>query len=315
MVHIRQVSASKVSRRAFVAGTAGLAATLGLPRPLLAAAPIHRFRHGEFEVMVASDGHLALPTSFLARGAPPAERAALLAASGQTGEQYESPTNVTLIRTASDLILVDVGSGARFMPSAGKLVENLEAAGIGKDTITKVVLTHAHPDHIWGVVDDFDELQFPNASYFIAAAEWNFWMGESAFRGVSAERQGFVPGARRSLTRIKDKLTMIKAGDDIVSGIRVLDTAGHSPGHIALELAGENGLLVVGDALTHSVISFAQPDWRSAGDQDHAAAAATRHRLLDRIATDKIRLVGFHLPFPGLGIIERKDRSYRFVAD
>lgn len=307
-------SVSNVTRREFLAGATGLAAALALPGPLAAATPAHRFQHGAFEVMVVSDGHLVLPTSFITPDAPPAERAALLAAAGQTGDQYNAPANVTLIRTGSDLILVDAGSGANFMPSAGKLAENLEAAGIGRDQITKVVFTHAHPDHIWGATDEFDELRFPNASYFAPAAEWNFWMDDAAFKGLPEWRHGFVTGARRNLTRMKDKLTMIKDGDDIVSGIRVFDTSGHTQGHVGLELAGESGLLVTGDAITHPAISFAHPDWRSPSDHEPERAAATRRSLLDRLATGRMRLIGYHLPFPGLGAAERKDGAYRFTA-
>ncbi len=307
-------SISNVSRREFLAGATGLATTLALPRPLAAATPVHRFQHGAFEVIVVSDGHLMLPASFLAPNAPAEERAALLAAAGQTGERYNSPTNVTLIRAGSDLILVDTGSGANFMPTAGKLAENLEAAGIGKDKITKVVFTHAHPDHIWGASDDFDELRFPNASYFVAATEWNFWMDDDAFKGLPEVRHGFVTGARRNLNQIKEKATMVKDGDDIVPGIRVFDAGGHTQGHIGLELAGENGLLVTGDALTHAAISFVHPEWHNPGDHEPERAVATRRRLLDRLATDRMRLVGFHLPFPGLGAVERKDGAYRFVG-
>ena len=127
--------------------------------------PPFAFKHGAFEVTVVSDGHLVLPTSFLAPEAPPAEREALLKAAGQTGEQYNSPTNVTLIRTGSDLILVDMGSGDRFMPTAGKLWDNLKTAGIDKAKITKVIFTHGHPDHLWGAVDELDDLVMPDATF------------------------------------------------------------------------------------------------------------------------------------------------------
>src|SRR6187397_932642 len=117
-----------LTRRTLLASTAALLAP-GLPA---GAAEPYRLRQGGFEIMVVSDGHLVLPTSFLAPHAPADERAALLKAAGQTGEQYDSPTNITLIRSASDLILIDTGSGDRFMPTAGKLFENLKTAGIEK---------------------------------------------------------------------------------------------------------------------------------------------------------------------------------------
>lgn len=106
--------------------------------------------------------------------------------------QYQSPTNVTLIRTPKDLILVDMGSGDHFMPSAGRLWDNLKAAGIDKSKITKVVFTQGHPDHLWGTVDDLDDLTVPDATYYVAAAEWDFWRGDDAIRGLPVERAGFV---------------------------------------------------------------------------------------------------------------------------
>ena len=204
-----------LDRRTFLAASAAGFAARALPA--VAATP-YAFRHGAFDVTVVSDGHLVLPTTFLAPDAPPPERDAILKAAGQTGEQYNSPTNITLIRTSSDLILIDMGSGDRFMPTAGKLWDNLKAAGIDKAKVTKVVFTHGHPDHLWGTVDELDDLVTPDAAFYVASAEWDFWTGENATRGLPAERAGFVTGARRNYTAIKDRVKMIKAGDEIVSG-------------------------------------------------------------------------------------------------
>lgn len=263
--------------------------------------------------MVVSDGHLVLPTSFLAPGAPAPEREALLKAAGQTGEQYDSPTNVTLIRSDRDLILVDMGSGDRFMPTAGKLWENLKAAGIDKTKITKVIFTHGHPDHLWGTIDELDDLVTPDAGFFVAGAEWDFWNSENATRGLPAERAGLVTGARRNYAAIKTKVKMVKAGDEIVAGLRIIDTLGHTQGHVSLELAGGDGLIVGGDALTHPLISFQHPEWKPIADHVPDEAIATRLKLLDRLATDRSKLIGFHLPYPGVGTVERKDGAYRFV--
>jgi len=297
------------TRRSLLAATtAGLVA-----RSLPACAAPASFKHSAFEVTVVSDGHLVLPTSFLAPGAPPAERASLLQAAGQTGEQYNSPTNITLIRAGADLILVDMGSGDRFMPSAGKLWDNLKAAGIEKANITKVIFTHGHPDHLWGAVDELDDLALPKASFFVASAEWDFWHGENAARGLPAERAGFVTGARRNYAAIKDRVKMLKPGDDVVTGLRLVATPGHTQGHVVLELAGGEGLIVGGDVLTHPLISFQHPEWRPNADHVPDQAAETRAHLLDRLAAGRSKLIGFHLPYPGIGFVERKDGAYRFV--
>ena len=301
---------TQFTRRTLLAATAAAVAARALPA--FAAAP-HSFKHGAFEVTVVSDGHLVLPINFLAANAPPDERAALLKAAGQTGEQYQSPTNVTLIRSGSDLILVDMGSGDRFMPTAGKLWDNLKTAGIDKGTITKVIFTHGHPDHLWGAVDELDDLVTPDATFYVSAREWDFWNGDDAMRGLPAERAGFVTGARRNYAAIKGKVKMVKPGDDVVSGLSVVDTPGHTQGHVSLALAGGDGLIVGGDTLTHPLISFEHPEWRPAADHVPEQAADTRRKLLDRLVADKSKLIGFHLPYPGVGTVERKGNAWRFV--
>ncbi len=299
-----------ITRRTLLATSAVSLAASALPA---FGAPT-TFKYGAFDVTVVSDGHLVLPTSFLAPTAPPAERAALLQAAGQTAEQYQSPTNITLIRAGGDLILVDMGSGDRFMPSAGKLWDNLKSAGIDKAKITKVIFTHGHPDHLWGAVDELDDLVLPDATFYVGAAEWDFWQGDDAVRGLPAERAGFVTGARRNYAAIKNKVKMFKPGDDIVTGLRAIATPGHTQGHVSLELAGGDGLIVGGDVLTHPLISFAHPEWKPTADHVPNVAVETRKRLLDRLAADRSKLIGFHLPYPGLGAVERKDGAYRFAA-
>jgi len=304
-----------LDRRSVLTLAGGLAASAvasGWPRPA-AAAPF-TLAHGAFEIIVVSDGHLVLPTAFLAPDAPAAERAAVLAAAHQSGVQYESPTNVTLLRTPNDLILVDMGSGDRFMPTAGKLFDNLTAAGIDPAKITKVVFTHGHPDHLWGLVDELDDPRLPNAAYYVAAAEWDFWHGADATRGLPEERAGFVTGARRNFAVVKDKVKMLAPGEEVVSGLRILSTPGHTQGHVSLELSGGDGLIVGGDALTHQHIAFEYPQWKNPADHQPERAIETRRKLLDRLAADRSILVGFHLPYPGVGRVERKGASYRFIA-
>lgn len=299
------------TRRALLAATAAGVAARTLPA--FAATP-HRFKHGEFDVTVVSDGHLVLPTSFLAPDAKADERAALLNAAGQTGESYNSPTNVTLVKSGNDLILIDMGSGDRFMPTAGKLWENLKAAGIDKAKITKVIFTHGHPDHLWGAVDEFDEPMLPETKFHVGAAEWDFWHGDKATQGLPAERAGFVTGARRNYAAIKERVVMMKDGDEIVPGLQIVSTPGHTQGHVSIALKGSEDLIITGDAVAHPTISFAHPEWRTTADHIPDLGAATRVKLLDRLTTDKAKFIGFHLPYPGVGRVEKKDNAFRFVT-
>jgi glyoxylase-like metal-dependent hydrolase (beta-lactamase superfamily II) len=312
----------RIDRRRFLAAgtaTAAWASLAGSARGLAAGAP-HTFVQGAFEVTVVSDGTFVLPppnvaadVGFLYPNVPRAELETFLRSVGLSIERVQLPNNVVLIRTPADLILIDAGAGGGWQPTAGKLAENLQAAGIDKAKISKIVFTHAHPDHLWGVVEDDGALRFPNASYLVAENEWNFWMAGDVLQKVPENFHGFALGAQRDLSRIKDRLKTVKTGDEIVAGVRVIDTPGHTPGHVSIELAGGDGLIVVGDVAANALVSFAHPEWRFAIDSIPELAITSRRRLLDRAATDKTRLVGSHWPYPGLGVVERKDNAYRFV--
>ena len=144
--HTRMNKGFSLDRRALLAG---LGAAALLPARVLAAPP-HRLKLGEFDITVLSDGHLTVPTRFLARNASEAEIASAIGVGTAT---VTPPCNVTLVRTPSETILIDVGSGPHYMPGAGKLAENMEAAGIDRHSISKVVFSHAHPDHLWGLLE------------------------------------------------------------------------------------------------------------------------------------------------------------------
>jgi glyoxylase-like metal-dependent hydrolase (beta-lactamase superfamily II) len=307
------------SRRRILTSAAGaVAASAGTMFPLRrvwgSARTVHK--SGSFEAIVVSDGHFVLPTGFLVTpDAPPVEREAALKATGQGGDQIQMVNNVTVIRNQSAVILVDSGTGPRHQPTAGKLVDNLTTAGIPPAAVTQVVLTHGHPDHLWGILDANDNPIYPNASYVVSAVEWNVWADPDVMRKMPTilANDRIVNGAKNHFSRIKDKTRMVRHDDEIVSGARVIDTPGHTPGHISLELEGGDGLLVVGDALTNIAISFQHPSWRVPVDHEPDRGISTRLRLLDRLASEKRRLVCAHLPFPGTGFVERKDGAYRFL--
>ena len=320
MSHSTSRSRHVVDRRSVMAGGLGLAtaAALGLDaRPLRAdAGTVHRFKHGAFEVVVISDGHLVLPARLAAPDVDPKELAAARALAGQSGEMAQPPTNVTLLKSDKDLVIFDTGAGPNFMATAGKLSDNLAAAGIDTGDVTKVLFTHGHPDHLWGTIDEFEDApRFANATHYMADVEHDFWMAEDAASRMPADRASFVPAAQRNLKGVKGKLQRFKSGDEVVAGVRAISTAGHTQGHVSYEIGGgSEPLIVLGDALTHPIISFQHPDWRPAADHEPERAVATRKALLDRLATDKALVIGYHLPFPGLGRVERKDGGYRFVS-
>ena len=263
-----------------------------------------------------SDGHLVLPRDFILGTVPEAEAAPILAAHGITGDTVSPPCNLTLWQEGGRKVLFDAGSGAGFMPSAGKLAEALDAVGVGAAEITHVIFTHAHPDHLWGVLDEFDDPVFANASYMIGQAEWNYWTDPATVESIGEARAAFAVGAARRLAEIEDRLEFITGGQEVLPGILAHDSTGHTPGHMAFEIRqGSEAVMVVGDAIGNGHLALARPDWPSGADQDPETGIATRTRLLDMLATDRMAMVGFHLPEGGLGHVERHDGAYRFVPE
>ena len=193
--------------------------------------------------------------------------------------------------------------------------DSLEAVGIKPEQIGKVVLTHAHPDHIWGLVDELDDsLRFPRAEYLVAAREFDFWTSDAAAR-LAGPIEGIAAGARRVFRAIEARTTRIKPGDEIAPGIVAIDTAGHTPGHISLLIAsGSETLLITADAVQNAHVAFAHPDWHPRADMDGARSAKSQRHVLDMAATDKLHVLCYHIPFPGLGRVERRGSAFAWVA-
>ncbi|WP_127600407.1 MBL fold metallo-hydrolase [Nitratireductor alexandrii] len=297
------------TRRDVLAGIA-TASALALARPALAAAALST---GAGEISVVSDGRMSLPLAFVFPDIPAEERNALLAESGMSTTAYEPDCNVTLLRAGDRLALFDAGAGPNFLPTTGKLLAGLEEAGVDPAEVTDLLFTHAHPDHLWGVLDDFDDLAFPEATPRMARAEWDFWRADDTLATMPEDRKSFVVGAQNRMAALEDRIALFAPGEEVFPGVEAVDTAGHTPGHVAFMIhGGDQPVLIAGDALTNAV-SFRRPALHSGSDQDREQAAQTRLRLLDRMAGERARLIAFHLPYPGMGTVERKGEAYRFA--
>jgi glyoxylase-like metal-dependent hydrolase (beta-lactamase superfamily II) len=272
------------------------------------------FAQGEFQITVLSDGFISIPGDIMVPDVTPQERAAILARLDASSGNVRAKCNIPLIRKGKDLILVDIGSGRKYQPSDGLLAQRLTAAGFDPAAITKVIFTHAHPDHIWATLADDDGLRYPNATYYVGASEWSFWMDPDYLTAMPNALHEFARAAQRDLGAIQERVTMLKAGDDVVTGLRALDTPGHTPGHLSFELSGQDGLLITADVATNEIVSFENPNRKFGYDTLPERATATRRQFLDRAATDKIKLLGFHWAYPGIGYAERTNGAYRFVS-
>lgn len=272
------------------------------------------FTLGDATLTVVSDGRLEIPASGLGINADPEAVKAFLTDHFLSTETNYSHTNHLVVALGDAKVLVDVGSGNRFMPTAGKLMANLEGAGIDPASITHVAITHAHPDHIWGIRDDFDEALLPDAAYFLGQAERDFWMQDGLASSVASEMQQFVVGAVNSIEVDGAEWTLLSHDQEVAPGIRVIDTPGHTPGHLSVVVESDGQqLIALGDAMNHAYINFAHPDWVNNFDMDGTQTVTTRRRLLDMATTDRMAVLGYHFPFPGVGHVRRNGDTYQFI--
>ncbi len=190
------------------------------------------------------------------------------------------------------------------------MIEGLAAAGYTPEDVTVVVITHMHGDHIGGLIEN-GKPTFANARYVTGQAEYDFWV-DPARVGTPAEN-----GQKGVLSNVKplaEKMTFVGDGASVVSGISGMAAFGHSPGHMIYRLDSDGkSLLLTADTANHFVLSLQKPGWEVRFDMDKAAAAATRKKVFDMLATDKIAFLGYHMPFPAVGFVEKLDTGYRYV--
>ena len=271
---------------------------------------------GDLRIDSISDGHIEFPPDFAFSVIPEADRADLLAELGIDPQAtVHSPLNVTLLRQGDRVVLFDVGSGPDFMPTAGKLAEALAAVDVAPEDVTDVIFTHGHPDHLWGLLDEFDEPLFPEAALKMGQVEFDYWTDPETVNTIGEERQSFAAGAMRRLTAVGDLIERFEDGAEVLPGIRAVMTPGHTPGHMSFEVGKpEEGIFITGDFVT-MLTGFARPELGTATDHDPELAAKTRSAMLARLADEKWQILGYHLPDGGIGRVSRKGDAFSFESE
>jgi len=273
---------------------------------------------GDIDVLVVSDGVLPLPTQMLGHNADPADRAAWLKDMFLPQDAFDWALNVVVVRSGGKTILIDAGLGSDpdlNLPRAGQLIKRLEAAGIDLGSVTDLVLTHMHMDHIGGLlVEGVKERLRKDLRIHVAAAEVKFW--ESPDFSHTSMPQGFPDAlrsaAKRFVSEYGSNLRTFDEEREIAPGVVARRTGGHTPGHSVVRVAsGGDGLTFAGDAVF--TVGFEQPDWHNGFEHDPEEAARVRVRLLRELAKSGEMLVATHLPFPSIGRVAADGDAFRFV--
>ena len=277
----------------------------------------YALRVGAIDVMVVSDGVLSLPGAMLGHNVDPAVRAAWLKDMFLPPDVLEWALNVVVVRSGDRTILIDAGMGMEFpdLPRSGRLIQRLEAAGIDLASVTDVVLTHLHMDHVGGLlVEGVRDRLRPDLRVHLAAAEAKFWESPD-FSRVSMP-PGFPDALRRTakrfLSEYHNRLRPFEKEYEVAPGVLVTRTGGHTPGHSVVRLAsGGDRLTFAGDAVFQ--VGFEHPDWYNGFEHDPEEAARVRVRLLRELAANRESLVATHLSFPSVCHVAVDGDVFRWV--
>ncbi len=311
-------------RRGLFAGSAAIAAAAALPAEAQPAAPaagaaqapaFYRFRLGGLTVTQVHDGVNRRPVEGFVRNAPLGEVQAALSERMQPADTLTIPFTLTFVETPTGLVVFDAGTGeGQMSPTSGRMGANMRAAGLDPAQVRAVIVSHFHGDHIIGLTNAQGERAFPNAEVIVPAAEWAWWSDEAnSARTPEGQRSTFANVARR-FAPWWERMRQVADGAEAWPSIRAIAAHGHTPGHTCYHVAdGNDQLIYLADVTNRPEVMMPNPHWQIVFDMDGDAAAATRRRMLDRAASDRVRVTGYHLPFPAQGMVAREGQGFRFV--
>jgi glyoxylase-like metal-dependent hydrolase (beta-lactamase superfamily II) len=282
----------------------------------------YRFNIGSLKATVVSDGYGNTPfwPLFAANQEEPSTEAFLK--DNHLGKTNQFTNNLLVVDTPTDRVMVDTGFGDVLGPTSGefpRLVQNLERAGIPPESITMVIISHVHFDHVSGIITKTGEHVLPKAKYVIVDDELAYWTGDRFEADVNASKapeelkRPAIFAAKTYLPPIKGRMQVVRPGADIAPGISLIPAPGHSPAHTAIRFSSGNAELIhMADVAHRSDSGLQHPDWSIIFDSYPEQAIATRKRILSQVAADRALVLGYHFPFPGLGYVETAGSAFRW---
>jgi len=320
---------NELSRRGLLSSAAAAALAAALPAQSFAAAPpagkqaagFYRYKVGDIEVTVVTDGANRLPITdaFVVNVKKEEVNAALVAAFMEPGV-FVGPYNPIVLNTGGKLALVDTGtSEAGYIASkgaTGQLMTNLAAAGIEAGAIDTVIISHYHGDHINGLLKADKSLAFPNAEILVPANEHQFYMDDGNMsRATKGRVEDVFKNVRRVISgEVLKRLRTYEWDKDVIPGVLAVGTPGHTPGHTSHVVSSGSSKVYVQADVTHAPFLFARnPGWHAYYDQDPVMAEATRRKVYDMLSAEKVLVQGFHYPFPSVAHVEKTATGYREI--
>jgi len=276
---------------------------------------IHHAKLGNYEVISILDGMVPIKRKFFSGDDEKID--SILESTGQAGDTVPAPISAFLLISDKEKILIDAGMGGieSMGPGFGNLSPGLASVGITPEDISKVILTHAHPDHIGGLLTLDNKKAFPKAELIVAEKEAKFWTDEAAMAKSPKGMHSIFKRAIQTFNTYEDQLSKVADGKEVAKGVEWQLAVGHTPGHSVLKIdGGDKEAVMIADLLHNAELFTALPETGFGFDVDSKQAAVTRKKLFDQLATDKSLVIGSHLPFPGMGRILNSGRVYRYSA-
>jgi len=314
------------SRRAVLAGAGALAATASLDltagitpahaqgAPVNQAPGFYRYKVGDITVTAINDGFARRPLEGFIRNAELADVKKAMEQAFLPADALNISFTTLVVQSAGKLTLIDTGNGDSGAPTSGAWQTNFKAAGFDPKDVSAIAFSHFHGDHINGFRLKDGTAVFPNAEVMVPAAEWAFWMDDAKMNAAPEAMKGAFGGVRRVFGPVAKDVKQFEAGKEILPGITAVAAPGHTPGHTTFTLAsGGKSLMVMSDTTNHPALFVRNPDWSAVFDMDGPQAAATRRKLLDMVAADKMQVAFYHAPFPATGYIAKSGNGYEMV--